>query len=327
MRVDVVARRLAGARPLDHVAVAPGRLAQAQLGELDAELAQQFAAGAGSSTRGRSRGRGMIGAVPAVRVARPGGGRSIAMVRVPGEQARRAVDLLGEQHPHEAVRQRQRRQRDDRRRRGASVPGRGRRRCRSRTRPSRASSRQRASCSGEHAASSTPCPRSSRATISVRPGRRRAMRVASTASSSRHRLAAVARLGLQFDQVEGELARQAPRVIVPAGVDPGRASGDRARRREAFMGRARAGSAGCCGALRRSGLPCTWSAAGVALVRRRAAFGRLGAAWLRPSDRRGRRPQLLEVVVRAHRGLHDVDDDVAGVDQHPLAGRPRLRRR
>src|SRR5262249_42197358 len=34
---------------------------------------------------------------------------------------------------------------------------------------------------------------------------------------------------------------------------------------------------------------------------------------------RGRRgPQLLELVVRADRRLHDMDDDVAAVDEHPL---------
>src|SRR5260221_2628137 len=30
-------------------------------------------------------------------------------------------------------------------------------------------------------------------------------------------------------------------------------------------------------------------------------------------------PELLQVVVAAHRGMHDVHDDVAEVDQHPLA--------
>src|SRR5438045_2246188 len=32
-------------------------------------------------------------------------------------------------------------------------------------------------------------------------------------------------------------------------------------------------------------------------------------------------PYLLEVVELAHRGMHDVHDDVAQVDQHPLAVR------
>src|SRR5689334_18678146 len=32
-----------------------------------------------------------------------------------------------------------------------------------------------------------------------------------------------------------------------------------------------------------------------------------------------RRPQLLEVVVRTHGRLHHVHDDVAGVDEDPLA--------
>ena len=31
-------------------------------------------------------------------------------------------------------------------------------------------------------------------------------------------------------------------------------------------------------------------------------------------------PQLFEVVVRTNRRLHDVDDDVAAIDQHPFAG-------
>src|SRR6059036_2984355 len=30
-------------------------------------------------------------------------------------------------------------------------------------------------------------------------------------------------------------------------------------------------------------------------------------------------PQLLEIVVRAHRRLHDVQDDVAEIEQHPVA--------
>src|SRR6266536_160874 len=41
---------------------------------------------------------------------------------------------------------------------------------------------------------------------------------------------------------------------------------------------------------------------------------------LRVAARPGRRPQLFEVVIRARGGLHDVDDDIAAVDQHPFAG-------
>ena len=36
--------------------------------------------------------------------------------------------------------------------------------------------------------------------------------------------------------------------------------------------------------------------------------------------RRLDRPNLLDVVVGAHLGTEEVDDDVAGVDQHPVAG-------
>ena len=36
--------------------------------------------------------------------------------------------------------------------------------------------------------------------------------------------------------------------------------------------------------------------------------------------RRGRVPELFEVVVRAHGRLHHVDDDVAAIDEHPFAG-------
>src|SRR5688500_4908338 len=32
-------------------------------------------------------------------------------------------------------------------------------------------------------------------------------------------------------------------------------------------------------------------------------------------------PDLLEIVEAAHRGMHDVDHDVAEIDQHPLPGR------
>ena len=38
----------------------------------------------------------------------------------------------------------------------------------------------------------------------------------------------------------------------------------------------------------------------------RAHLGRLG------------RPELFQVVVRAHRGLHDVHDQIAGVDEDPF---------
>src|SRR6185369_13674449 len=39
------------------------------------------------------------------------------------------------------------------------------------------------------------------------------------------------------------------------------------------------------------------------------------------APRRRRRPELFEIVVGPHRRLHDVHNDVAGIDQHPFARR------
>ena len=100
----------------------------------------------------------------------------------------------------------------------------------------------------------------------------------------RDRLAAVARLGLELDEVERVVARQALRVVGVAGVTHARHPV--AERDDAQLQR---------------------------ITRRRYAAlraARVGAGV----------PQLFEVVVRAHRGLHDVDDDVAAVDEHPFAG-------
>ena len=49
------------------------------------------------------------------------------------------------------------------------------------------------------------------------------------------------------------------------------------------------------------------------------ALGRRAVGRFRPRARNlPRRPELFEVVVRAHGGLHDMNDDLAGVDQHPF---------
>src|SRR5438093_5442239 len=40
---------------------------------------------------------------------------------------------------------------------------------------------------------------------------------------------------------------------------------------------------------------------------------------LRATTRRRRRPQLLQIVIAAHCRLHDVHNDVAAVDEHPIA--------
>src|SRR5438552_17133259 len=45
-----------------------------------------------------------------------------------------------------------------------------------------------------------------------------------------------------------------------------------------------------------------------------------GLGWLAASAGAKRRPQLLEVVIRTCRGLHDVHDDIAAVDKHPFTG-------
>ena len=158
--------------------------------------------------------------------------------------------------------------------------------------------RHRASVAGDRRArASSTARRARRARRPRSPRHAAAMRVASAASICGDGLAAVARLGLELDQLERELARHAPRVVVVSGARPTRASGGRARRGEA-------------------------SRCARARSRRRHAAARSAVA----RALRGR-PQLLEVVVRAHGRLHDVDDDVAGIDQHPLAGLARPRRR
>ena len=163
------------------------------------------------------------------------------MIRVSGVEARRAVELLDEQHAHQRVRQRQRGQRHDacaarrlhRRRRG-------RRRCRSRTRRCR---RRRASARGASASSRVvhAPPRSSSATIrSPCAGGGDALGLGG--EQLRHGAAAVARRGLQLDQVERVVARQALRVVGVARRPPSRASGGPARRCGASSARPRRGA-------------------------------------------------------------------------------------
>ena len=94
--------------------------------------------------------------------------------------------------------------------------------------------------------------------------------------------------------------------IRPSPRRPTPASADRARRRGA--------SSRNCEARGRARTPPRRSGGG--------AVGSLGAAL-----RRGRSPELLQVVVRAHRRLHDVDDDVARRRPAPTRRSPRLRRR
>ena len=283
--LDVVQRRLAVRAPSIDVAIAAGRLAQQQQVELDAELAQQFLPP-----------RTLGGEVECGGIRRDlEATSSFAMIRVPGEHARRAIQLLG-----------------------STTRARGRAAASSPTAPAapRAAldagveavgaadderdvvARQRASVQviGELARRPRR-PRSSSATIG-RPPQAARSRTASAASICATRPAAIARLGLQLDQRRASIRAAAASRIRRTRRSPRPASGGRGRRREACK-RDPAGA-------RRSAPPA---------VRSRGSCAGGPRACVE-----GVRPQLLEVVVGAHRGLHHVDDDVARVDEHPFAG-------
>src|SRR6185436_1768319 len=59
----------------------------------------------------------------------------------------------------------------------------------------------------------------------------------------------------------------------------------------------------------------------LALTARTLSLGTPRLLWFLSIDKANRlaAPDFLEVVEVAHRGMHDVHDDVAEVDQHPLA--------
>src|ERR1044071_9704218 len=60
----------------------------------------------------------------------------------------------------------------------------------------------------------------------------------------------------------------------------------------------------------------------LALTARTLSLGTPRLLWFFPIDKSNRlaAPHFLQVVELAHRGMHDVHDHVAEVDQHPLAG-------
>ncbi len=212
---------------------------------------------------------------------------SVAMIRMAGEQAGRAVELFGERRcgrgraaasaPESAT---------PRRRRLLDAVGEAVGAADHEGDVAARSSRQRASRSAS-ARVVQAAPRSSSATTRAPAGRRRAMRTASAASNCATGLPRSRGSGLSSTSSNAKSARQPPRVVVDGRRRPRPASG----------GRARPGAASCPPCARRTGARQAGDAARSAFVRRR---GRLG-----------RGPQFLEVVVGANRGLHDVDDDVA----------------
>ena len=214
--LDVVARRLGVARAFDDVALALRRFAQPERSEFDAELAQQLLAA--RALRGEVDGRsGHGGRDPdrtgpsASAVTRDGkdGATSRLTARYSCSATTTRTSPCGNVSAESATMAAASRLTDSARPSALPITN----------ATSRASSRQRAQVVGQHARRPRLPALVERDHARVPAGGRDPQRLGR--EQLRRRLAAIARLGLQLDELQRELARHPARVVVPAGVDPG----------------------------------------------------------------------------------------------------------